>query len=70
MKDFTSLDVFDLICTHVAGTGNGMSYADIRNHFDARENPMKVRNALKKLKDKGLIANDSRTKLWVLDEDG
>lgn len=36
MKEFTALDVFDLICAHVAGTGNGMSYADIRDHFDAR----------------------------------
>lgn len=70
MRDFTALDVFDLICTHVSGTGKGMSYTDIRNHFDARECPMKVRNALKKLREKGLIANDARTKLWVLDEDG
>lgn len=70
MKDFTMLDVFDLICTRVAETGNGISYADIRDHFDARENPMKVRNALKKLKEKGLIGNNPETKLWVLDEDG
>lgn len=70
MKEFTSLDVFDLICRHAAENEDGMYYADIRDHFDARECPMKLRNALKKLKEKGLIRNDPTTKKWVLDDDG
>ena len=70
MKDFDILDVFDLICRHAAETESGMYYADIRDHFDARENPMKIRNALKKLKKKGLIKNDPNTKQWTLDDDG
>lgn len=70
MKEFTVVDVFDLLCRHGAENEDGMSYADIRDYFDARENPMKVRNALRKLKEKGLIQNDPKTKKWVLDDDG
>lgn len=70
MLKVNAVDVFDLLCVHAAKTSNsGMRYADIKKALAVpAEETMKLRNALRKLRDKGLICNGERG--WQLDEDG
>lgn len=68
--ELSSLEVFDVLCRHAARTSNsGMQYAEIKKMLNVpAEETMKLRNALRKLRDKGLIC--SGEKGWQLDDGG
>lgn len=70
MADLCTLSVFDVLCRHAAKTSNsGMRYAEIKKALEVPDDEtMKLRNALRKLRDKGLICNGKCG--WQLDEDG
>lgn len=70
MADLCTLSVFDELCRHAAKTSNsGMRYAEIKKALAVPDDEtMKLRNALRKLRDKGLICNGKCG--WQLDEDG
>ncbi len=70
MADLSTVGVFDALCRHAARTSNsGMRYAELKKDLNVPDDEtMKLRNALRKLRDKELICNGKCG--WQLDKKG
>ena len=68
--ELSSLELFDVLCRHAARNSNsGMRYAEIKKELNVpAEDSMKLRNALRKLRDKELICRGKKG--WQLDDGG